>query len=216
MALISWESFILHATMVSSKLHVDELTHARSTLVFVRSYPTTRNNRRAISIWIHTSKMAKCRAIEIYFAHHNYYSQPSKDARHFVTPVASKRENQTERENRAKPTSHDMMAGASLRVDCQPRNGFFFYSYFWKIGKFQTIDEPRHYFHCLFELGVGPEHFCFFVRNVTSTTSKRNDRKMWMKWWPKHFHFYMPISLGLHLLWHQWTRHAFVIVQTNS
>ena len=120
-----------------------------------------------------------------------------------------------ERENRAKPTSHDMMAGASLRVDCQPRNGFFFYSYFWKIGKFQTIDEPRHYFHCLFELGVGPEHFCFFVRNVTSTTSKRNDRKMWMKWWPKHFHFYMPISLGLHLLWHQWTRHAFVIVQTN-
>jgi hypothetical protein len=42
--------------------------------------------------------MAKCRAIEIYFAHHNYYSQPSKDERHFVTPVASRRENRQERE----------------------------------------------------------------------------------------------------------------------
>ncbi len=79
-----------------------------------------------------------------------------------------------ERENRAKPTSHDMMAGASLRVlTADLEMVSFSTAIFKKIEKFQTIDEPRHYFHCLFELGVGPEHFCFLVRNVTSTTEAK-------------------------------------------
>ena len=133
----------------------------------------------------------------LFCASQNYYSQPSKDTRHFVTPVASKAGKSTRerrivyffifcclywavhwllREKTEVKANKSRYVGGSVLAcfDCRPRNGFFFYSYLKKkIVKFQTIDEPRHYFHCLFKLGVGPEHFCFLVRNVTSTTEAK-------------------------------------------